>query len=90
MQVGKGARALPVYNVNLRAGYTQSVDVPASVKGVEAVAAYIANTLGQKYARGVHAKNIRGAAENWADSHYDFILDEIQRIANETRELAAK
>jgi hypothetical protein len=68
------------YTVRLR-GYSETVDVPTSVKGVDDVAAYIARYLGEKYARAIGAKNILGATENWADSHYDFIFSEIERMA---------
>jgi hypothetical protein len=71
---------LVLYRINFN-GYSQEVDVPKDVHGISAVASYIARTLGMKYAHGVNAKNLEGAAQNWADSHLDFIEDELERLA---------
>jgi len=62
------------------------VDVPKSVKGIEPVADYIAKKMARDYARARQAKNPEATAQNWYDSHYDFIEDEITRLAGEARQ----
>jgi hypothetical protein len=75
---------VPGYQINLT-GYADFVEVPDTVKGLDNVAHYIAQNLARKYARGVNAKNLSGAAQNWYDTHYDFIREELQNLANATR-----
>lgn len=72
------------YRINLR-GFSESVEVPDELKGIPAVAQFIAEKLGRQYARAVEAKNIEATTENWADSHIDFIEEELERLRDDAR-----
>jgi hypothetical protein len=87
------------YTINLK-GFSETIDVPASITGINAVSQFIAQKLGRKYGQALVRNHplkygnkelaISRLAENWMDSHLDFIQDELERLAEDARkELAA-